>query len=323
MKIDSRLEPDVARKPLHTFRHQALAALAATTLASQAFAQTPAGPPVGPDLSKVEVKTTDLGKNTYMLEGAGGNVTIAVGGDGIVMVDGQFAPMHDKLKAAIETQSKLPIKYLVNTHYHRDHVGGNEGFTKDGATVVAHANVRTRLANGATMIVPEAKIPPVVEGALPKLTYSDTLILNVKGRTARLVHPAGAHTDGDTYVYFGDANVLATGDTVAMGRYPNIDFNNGGNIKGMIKAADAYLRMTNAKTKIVPGHGPLANREQLKEYRVMLVTVRDRMAKLIKEGKSEADVLAAKPFADFDTKLGMNDQASANWIRVVYNSLKK
>ena len=147
-----------------------IAALAATALTSHAFAQSQPTPPVGPDFSKIEVKTIDLGKDTYMLEGAGGNVTVAVGKDAIIMVDGQFAPMHDKLKAAIEAKSKLPIKYLVNTHYHGDHTGGNEGFTKAGVTVVAHPFVGKILSEGFTNGLTGAKTPPRPAEALPKLT---------------------------------------------------------------------------------------------------------------------------------------------------------
>jgi len=308
---------------IKTLTALAATALAAQIFAPQAFAQSQPTPPVGPDFSKIEVKTFDLGKDTYMLEGAGGNVTVAIGKDGIIMVDGQFAPMHDKLKAAIEAKSKLPIKYLINTHYHGDHTGGNEGFTKDGVTVVAHPFVKKILAEGFTNGLTGAKTPARPAEALPAKTYTEFMVVSVGGRAAQLHHPANAHTGGDTYVLFVDANVLSTGDTVTIGRYPNIDFANGGNIKGMIRAADTYLRRSNKNTKIVPGHGPLANREQLKEYRAMLVTARDRMAKLIKEGKTEQDVLALKPFADLDAKWSMNDQASQNWIRVVYNSLKK
>ena len=298
-------------------------ATALVCLAAPAFAQ--GGPPVGPDWSKIEIKTFDLGNRTYMLEGFGGNSTIAVGDDGVIMVDGQYAPLHDKLKAAIAAVTPQPVKFLVNTHYHRDHVGGNAPFSQDGATVVAHENVKKRLASGATMLVPEAKIPPVPAEALPAKTYDGATgpVLEVKGRKAALTHVLNAHTDGDTFVYFADANVISTGDTVAMGRYPNIDFGNGGNIKGMIAATDAYLALANEQTKIVPGHGPLANKAQLAEYRAMLVEVRDRMAKLIAEGKSEADIYAAKPYADFDAKLKMPEQASANWMRVVYHSLKQ
>ncbi|HEY7230117.1 MAG TPA: MBL fold metallo-hydrolase [Pseudolabrys sp.] len=297
----------------------AAACLAGPALAQQ---QAPANPPVGPDWSKIEVKTFDLGNRTYMLEGFGGNVTIAAGDDGVIMVDGQFAPMHDKLKAAIAAVTQQPVRFLVNTHYHRDHVGGNAPFSKDGAVVVAHENVRKRLAEGTTMAVPEVKYAPAPEEALPAITHKEGITLQVKGRAAQLKHPANAHTDGDTFVYFADANVVSTGDTVAIGRYPNIDFANGGGLKGMIAASDAYLALANDGTKIVPGHGPLASKAQLAEYRTMLSTVRDRMLALIKEGKSEADVLAAKPFADFDARLKANDQASTNWVRVVYASVK-
>ncbi|MGE5773133.1 MAG: MBL fold metallo-hydrolase [Hyphomicrobiales bacterium] len=279
-------------------------------------------PMVGPDWSKIEAKTADLGNRTYMLEGFGGNTTIAVGEDGVIMVDGQFAPMHDKLKVAIAAVTPQPVRFLVNTHYHRDHVGGNAPFSKDGALVVAHENVRKRLAEGTMMAVPEVKYTPAPEEALPTMTHKDGMSLQVKGRAAQLKHPLNAHTDGDTFVYFADANVISTGDTVAMNRYPNIDFANGGSLKGMIAATDAYLSLANDTTKIVPGHGPLATKAQLAEYRAMLSTVRDRMVALIKEGKSEADIYAAKPFADFDAKFKSNEQASTNWMRVVYASVK-
>jgi glyoxylase-like metal-dependent hydrolase (beta-lactamase superfamily II) len=285
------------------------------------LAQQQPTPPVGPDWSKIVVKTTDLGHRTYMLEGQGGNVTVAVGDDGVIMVDGQFAPMHDKLKAAIAALTPQPVRYLVNTHYHGDHTGGNLAFAADGAIVVAHVNVRERLAAGTTNNITGAKTPPAPAGALPTETYTDTLTLHVKGRVAQLTHPANAHTDGDTYVYFADANVLSTGDTVANGRYPNSDFVQGGNIKGMIAASDRFLTFVNDETRIVPGHGPLANKAQLVEYRAMLMTARDRMAALIKSGKSESDIYAARPFADLDAKWAANDQAAKNFMRVVYASL--
>jgi glyoxylase-like metal-dependent hydrolase (beta-lactamase superfamily II) len=282
-------------------------------------------PPV--DFSKVEIKTTDLGDNVYMLEGQmlgsiGGNITVAVAKTGIIMVDGQFAPLHDKIKAAISTISTLPIKYLINTHYHGDHTGGNEAFAKDGVTIVSDVNVKLRLAEGTTNGLTGVKTPPAAAGALPTKTYAGGVLkIRLPGRVADLKHIPNAHTDGDTYVWFKTANVLSTGDTFTNGRYPNIDFANGGNIKGMIAAADAYLKMTNAKSRIVPGHGPIADKAMLTEYRAMLVTARDRMAALVKAGKSEDDVVAAKPFADLDKKWAPTELASKNFIRVVYHSL--
>jgi glyoxylase-like metal-dependent hydrolase (beta-lactamase superfamily II) len=303
------------------------AALAATLLLTAgAFAQQPspapsaAPPPV--DFSKVEIKTTDLGDNVYMLEGQGGNITVAVGKTGIIMVDGQFAPLHDKIKAAIATISSLPVKYLINTHYHGDHTGGNEAFAKDGAVVVADINVKLRLSDGTTNGLTGVKTPPATGAALPSKTYTGKMLkVRLPGRVADLRHVANAHTDGDTYVWFKTANVLATGDTFTNGRYPNIDFANGGNIRGMIAATDAYLKLTNAKSRIVPGHGPIADKAALTEYRAMLVTARDRMAALVKQGKSESDVVAARPFADLDKKWAPTELASTNFIRVVYHSL--
>jgi glyoxylase-like metal-dependent hydrolase (beta-lactamase superfamily II) len=295
---------------------------AAMALSAPVCAQTPpAAAPPPPDFSKVEIKTTDLGDKVFMLEGQGGNITVAVADDGIIMVDGQYAPLHDKIKAAIEAISKQPVKYLINTHYHGDHTGGNELFAKDGVTVIAEIHVKNRLAAGTTNGLTGVKTPPAAQDALPSKTYTKIFKIRLKGRVADLTHIDNAHTDGDTYVWFKTANVLSTGDTFTNGRYPNIDFANGGNIKGMIAATDAYLKLTNAKTRIVPGHGPLADKAVLTEYRTMLVTARDRMAKLVKEGKSEDDVVAAKPFADFDTKWAPTELASTNFIRVVYHSL--
>jgi glyoxylase-like metal-dependent hydrolase (beta-lactamase superfamily II) len=291
-------------------------------LAGSALAQQPpAAAPPPPDFSKVEIKTTDLGDNVYMLEGQGGNITVAVAKDGIIMVDGEFAPLHDKIKTAISTISNQTIKYLINTHFHGDHTGGNAPFAKDGVTIVSEVNVKNRLAAGTTNGLTGVKTPPAPPEALPSKTYTGSYHIRLRGRVADLKHIENAHTDGDTYVWFKTANVLATGDTFTNGRYPNIDFANGGNIKGMIAAADAYLKLANDKTRIVPGHGPLADRAALMAYRTMLVTARDRMAKLVKEGKSEDDVVAAKPFADLDAKWAPTELASKNFIRVVYHSL--
>jgi glyoxylase-like metal-dependent hydrolase (beta-lactamase superfamily II) len=299
------------------------AALACLTGA--ASAQTSPTPPLGPDFSKAEVKTIALGGDTYMLSnGISGNVTVAVGGDGVIMVDGQHAPMHDKLKAAIAKLTPQPVKFLINTHHHGDHTGGNGPFAKDGVTVVSHINVRNMLAAGTTSNTTGIKFPPVPPEALPAKTYdaADGPMLEVKGRKAALKHPANAHTGGDTYVFFADANVLSTGDTFTNGRYPNIDFLNGGSIKGMIAASDAYLALANDDTDIVPGHGPLADKAVLTQYRAMLVAAHERMATLVKEGKSLEEVYAAKPFADYDAKLKMGEPQSKSFMRVVYMSVK-
>src|SRR5262249_16554799 len=210
-------------------------------LCAPAVAQQQPTPPAGPDFSKVVVKTFDLGHRTYMLEGFGGNITIAIGEDGVIMGDSQFAPMHDKLTAAITALTPLPVRYLVNTHLHGDHTGGNALFAADGAVIVGHENVRKRLATAWTHNLSGVTTPPAPEAALPKQTYSDSMTLEVKGRTAQLTHPLNAHTDGDTYVYFPDANVLATGDVFGNRGYPNSDFLNGSSIKGMIAINEKFV----------------------------------------------------------------------------------
>jgi glyoxylase-like metal-dependent hydrolase (beta-lactamase superfamily II) len=306
-----------------------LTALAAVTLISvgSANAQQPAATPAPPlvDWDNIQIKTTDLGANTYMLQGQGGNITVAVGTDGIMMVDGQFAPLSEKIKAAIKAIAPLPIKYLVNTHYHGDHTGGNENFAKDDIVIVAHDNIRVRLAAGTIVGLTGARTAPRPAEALPKQTYfGGSITLTVGGRNAQLTHVANAHTDGDTWVYFSDANVLATGDTFNnLKRYQNIDFANGGDVRGMIRALDTYLKVTDDNTKIVPGHGPLASKADLDTFRAMLVTSRDRIQKLFDEGKTEQEVIALKPLADLDATWANTPDHAIGHTRNVYNSFKR
>ena len=298
----------------------AMVALAVSTIAFGGAASAQ-----GVDFSKVEIKTIDLGRNTYRLEGQGGNITVAVGTDGIIMVDGQFAPLHDKIKAAIAAISPLPIKYLVNTHFHGDHTGGNAGFQNEGATVVAQDNVRVRLAAGTVNGLTGIKTPPVAPEALPKQTYiGGSMTLEVGGRTAVLTHVNNAHTDGDTWVYFPDANVLCTGDTMNnTKRYQTIDFANGGDIRGAIRATEAFLALANEDTRVMTGHGPLAKKSDIAEYNAMLKIARERVEKLVKEGKTEAEVVAARPLSDLDAKWAANDEAAVNFLKMVYNSFKR
>jgi len=278
-----------------------------------------------PDRSQIQIKTTDLGNNTYMLEGAGGNITIAVGTDGIIMVDTQFADLSDRIKAAIKAISPLPIKYIINTHFHGDHTGGNANFQKDGAVVLAQDNIRVRLLAGTQNGTTGNKTPPLSGDAIPKETYiGGQKTIEVGGRKAVLTHVYNAHTDGDTYVYFPDANVICTGDIMNSNhRYQQVDFANGGDIRGMIRATEEWLKLANDQTKVVVGHGALANKAKVAEYNAMVKTARERIEKLYREGKSEAEVVAADPLKDLNATWAANPEGAVNYTKQVYNSFKR
>ncbi|HTP91618.1 MAG TPA: MBL fold metallo-hydrolase [Xanthobacteraceae bacterium] len=294
-------------------------AVATVLIAGSANAQQPI------DWDKIQIKTTDLGHNTYMLMGQGGNMTVAVGSDGIIMVDTEFAPLSDKIKAAIKALSPLPIKYVINTHYHGDHTGGDENFQKDGAIVLAQDNVRVRLAAGTTNGTSGAKTAPVAPGGLPKQTYTGgTMTIEVGGRKAMLMHINNAHTDGDTLIYFADANVLCTGDIMNNNhRYQQVDFANGGDIRGVVRGTDEFLKLANDDTKVVVGHGPLANKASIVAYNAMAKIARERVEKLFKDGKSEADVVSENPLQDLNPMWAADDKAAVNFLKQVYNSFKR
>jgi glyoxylase-like metal-dependent hydrolase (beta-lactamase superfamily II) len=274
------------------------------------------------DFSKVQVKTTSLGNNTYMLEGAGGNVTVAVGINGVIIVDSQFAPMHDKLKAAISAITNQPVKYLIDTHYHGDHTGGNATFGKEGATIVAQENVKKRLQNpqpGANGQTP----PPAPPEAVPAQTYTMSTTVSIGGRTAQVGYLPNAHTDGDSFVYFPDANVLATGDlNGAQRNYTNPDIRGGGGINGIIAGFDKLISVANDQTKVVPGHGPLATKADLVATRAVLVTIRDRVAAMKARGMTEDQVVAAKPAADVQAQRHADDMVSERFVRLVYQTVR-
>ena len=274
-----------------------------------------------PPFDQVEITTTDLGNRVYMLQGEGANMTIAVSGDGVIMVDTEFAELNQKIKDAIAAITDLPIRYLIITHFHRDHTGGNAGFARDGAIIVSHENVKTVLEAGSLNGLTGNVVPPAPAEALPRITFDDAAAIHLEGHTARLMHRSNWHTDGDTQVYFPEADILVTGDIVSFGLYPNIDVSYGGSIDGMIEGVDALLQIANDDTKIVPGHGPVGDKAMMVEFRQMLVDVRTRIARQIAQGLTEDEAVAARPNADYDAALGMNAQRAGNFVRVVYRSL--
>lgn len=226
---------------------------------------------------KVEIKVEKVTENIYMLVGAGGNIGISTGEDGVFMVDDQFAPLSKKIQEAIATLSDKPVKFLMNTHFHGDHTGGNPNFEAAGALIVAQDNVRKRLAENKT------------EG-LPVITFSDDATFYMNGNDIFLTHVHNAHTDGDALVYFAQSNVLHTGDTFFNGRFPYIDIKRGGSLAGDIAAAKKGLMITNADTKIIPGHGELASREDYQNYHDMLVGIQANVTQAIRDGKTEDEV---------------------------------
>ena len=256
------------------------------------------------EANEVTIKTTPLRGGLHMLVGQGGNIVASVGADGAYIVDDQFAPLSGKIQAALRAIGEQPLRFVINTHWHDDHTGGNENLGKAGALLVAHDNVRKRMSSEQFIAALGRKVPAAAPAALPVVTFTEEASLHFNGATARIIHVAHAHTDGDALVWFEQANVLHMGDIYFNGLYPFIDTSSGGTIGGFLAAIDRGLALSNAETQIVPGHGPLSNRVELLAYKTMLVGFRDRIAELKKQGKTLAEVQAEKPTAKFDEPLG-------------------
>lgn len=264
------------------------------------------------DFSTVEIKTHRVAGNVYYLEGQGGNVGVLVGDDGVLMIDDQFAPLSEKLLAAIRALSNESIRLLVNTHVHGDHTGGNENFGKMGIDIVAHDNVRVRLARGVN------NAPPSPAAALPIVTYGDKMSVHLNGETITIGKLPPAHTDGDSYIHFANADVIHAGDVFRTVGYPGVDFNNGGSVQGTIAALQALVDMAGPNTKILPGHGVVSTREDVAAFRDLTIELQKRFTDLIRQGMTLEQVVAAKPTADFDAKYGSPERL----IPAFYNAVK-
>ena len=249
------------------------------------------------DFSKVQMKVIKVQGNVYMLQGAGGNIGVSVGDDGIVIVDDEFAPLAPKIKEALKAITDKPVKFVINTHYHGDHTGGNAVFGREG-TIVAHDNARKRLASGTT--VHGNKIPPAPKGALPVVTFNDRATIHVNGEEVRLIHVPNAHTDGDAIVQFTGSNVIHMGDVFFNGTFPFIDRENGGSLRGTIKDVEAVLAMMEPDAKIIPGHGPLADKPLLEGYRDALKGTVAILNEAIQKGKTLEQVKKEKTLAAWE-----------------------
>ena len=251
------------------------------------------------DFANTNIETVKLADNLYVLMGgpAQGNIVVLTGSDGLFLIDSMYAQMHDKIMAAIARISSQPIRYLVNTHLHGDHTGGNEAMAKLGAVIISHDNMRKEMASQAGGRGPNSVSP----GALPSLTYSDSMTLRFDGEEIYIYHPAPAHTDGDSIIYFRHANIMHVGDVPSSLRYPNIGVTDGGSVDGMIAAARQVMTIANPQTKIIPGHlGPVVGFKEIQQQIEMFTAIRDRVMTAIRAGKSQQEVVASKPTADFD-----------------------
>jgi cyclase len=271
----------------------------------------------------VQVRALKAGDGVYMLTGAGGNMGVSAGRDGVILVDDQYAPLTDKIKAAITAINAGPIRFLLNTHWHFDHTGGNENFGKGGVVIVAHENVRRRMSVEQLVTTFAQPVPAAPAGALPVVTFTDTVTFHYNGDSIAAIHVAPAHTDGDVIVWFRHANVVHMGDTFFNGRYPLVDLASGGSVNGLIAAADRVLAIANATTKIIPGHGPLGDRAALQTYRTMLVTVRDRIKQAAAAGRTLEQVQASKPTAEFDAVWGQGRITPALFVEVLFTELSR
>jgi glyoxylase-like metal-dependent hydrolase (beta-lactamase superfamily II) len=266
----------------------------------------------------VQIKTTKITETIYMLEGSGGNIGVLAGKDGIILIDDQFGPLTEKIKKALAQISDQPVKFVINTHFHADHTGGNENFGGQGAIIVSHENNRKRLSTDQFLAAFEAEMKASPYDALPKVTFTDSVTFHMNGETVNVVYVKNAHTDGDVIIHFKESNVFHCGDVFVRYGFPFIDQPNGGSIDGMIKGTDLLISRTNEQSKIIPGHGALAVKKDLIDYKKMLVTVRKKVADGIKQGKTLEQVVDTDPTKGYITVM---DKTA--FIKTVYDSLKK
>ena len=270
------------------------------------------------DFQTIEIRTVKISDGLYVLMGgpAQGNIVVSGGNDGMLLVDSMYAPMHQKIMDALARISSQPIRYVINTHLHGDHTAGNEAMAKLGAVIISHENMRKRMAEQKNNAPPAA--------ALPTLTYTDGLTLHFNGEEIYIYHPAPAHTDGDSIIYFRHANVMHVGDVPSSLRYPNIGVDDGGSVDGMIAAARQVMKIANPDTKIIPGHlGPVVGFKEIQQQLDMFGVVRDRIATAIRAGKTLQEVVASKPTADFDQSRMGGAITPDRFVTLVYTDLSR
>ncbi len=275
------------------------------------------------DMADVEMKTVPVTEGVYMLMGRGGNIGVSAGDDGVFLIDDEYAPLTEKIRAAIAAISDQPIRFLLNTHWHGDHTGGNENLGKAGIVIVAHDNVRKRMSTKQFIAAFNREVPAAPRKALPVITFGDRVTFHINGATVVAFHVEDAHTDGDVIIHFHEADVYHMGDVFFNGMFPFIDLSSGGSIDGMIAASEMVLARSKATTKLIPGHGPLAGKDDLADYVAMLKTVRQRVGKAIAKGTSVEDFVASNPLADLVAKWGKGFLNAERFTRIVYEDLSR
>jgi glyoxylase-like metal-dependent hydrolase (beta-lactamase superfamily II) len=270
------------------------------------------------NLDSVEIKTTKLTESIYMLEGSGGNIGVLVGNDGIVIIDDQFAPLTEKIKKALAAISNKPVKFVINTHFHGDHTGGNENFGGQGAIIVSHDNARKRLSVDYLFEAMKQTQKALSYEGLPEVTFADSITFHLNGETVHVFYAKNAHTDGDIIIHFKESNIFHTGDVFVRYGFPFIDQGGGGSIDGMIKATENLIAVTNDQSKIIPGHGALSTKKDLIDYKDMLVTVRKRVADGIKQGKTLQQIADSDPLKGYNAVFD-----KFFFVEAIYKSLKK
>ena len=293
------------------FRLFAAATLVALPLAAQQ------------NFDAVQIKPQKVAEGIWMLTGSGGNIGVMTGKDATFIIDDQFAPLSAKIEAAVKELTGQPIKYIINSHWHGDHTGGNENFGSKGSIIIAHDNVRVRMSKEQFVAAFNQRTPPSPAVALPVITFSDTLTLHQNGETIRVFHVKNAHTDTDAIIHFLNANVVHTGDVINRGGYPFLDTSTGGTFLGEVAAVQTLLVSTNATTQYIPGHGPLTTRAELEAYGAMLKAIRDRVWTQVKAGKTLDQVKAMKLLADLDATYGKGNVKADAIVEMAYGELVK
>jgi len=276
------------------------------------------------NMDNVQITTTRLTDGVYMLQGQGGNIGLSVGPDGAFVIDDQFAPLTQKILAAIAEVTSESVRFVFNTHWHGDHTGGNENMGEAGALIVAHKNVRERMS--AEQVLerigrPVSTTPASPDGALPVVTFTEEASFHINGDELHAFHVSNAHTDGDAIVHFVGANVVHMGDTFFRDRFPFIDTATGGSIDGLIAAAGDALAVMDAETKIIPGHGALSDREDLRRYRDALKTMRDAVAEMMDRGMSLAQIQAARPIRTQAEMWGQSQASEDGFVATIHHGL--